>query len=238
MMHHPLIWFKDRRNIGRYLRRARVIIVGHEHDYDIHKLVEDDGSERLEIFAGATTPDAIDGSYEYRYNWIEFRLVNDGKINVLDVTVYPRVWDRNNPRFIPDRNRLNGQESATFTLACPKYKETGSRCLRENSSAIDQHITLAVSDNDLEVMVPNMSTGENENFARLKYFFWKYLDWQKRLEVLVHINVLPGTASQPLPQTMERLALESAKDEGKLAELWAAVMENVPKDKQEANPFV
>jgi hypothetical protein len=82
-----------------------------------------------------------------------------------------------------------------------------------------------------------MGQDEGEHFARLKYFFWKYLDWQQRLEVLVLLDILPSTSSQPVPQTMERLALESAQRQRKLPDLWEAVMKHVPEKKREQNPF-
>jgi hypothetical protein len=55
--------------------------------------------------------------------------------------------------------------------------------------------------------------------------------------VLVEIDLLPTTTNQPMPQTLERLALDQARSSGKLYELWAAIMEVVPQEKREANPF-
>ena len=82
-----------------------------------------------------------------------------------------------------------------------------------------------------------MTHDESEQFARLRYFFWRFLDWPERIKVLVEMDILPATTSQPVPQTMERLALDAARDQGKLHDLWSAVMEMVPEGKREANPF-
>jgi hypothetical protein len=54
---------------------------------------------------------------------------------------------------------------------------------------------------------------------------------------LVELDILPEMIDKPVPQTMERLALDAARDQGKLHDLWAAVMEIVPEGKREANPF-
>ena len=75
-------------------------------------------------------------------------------------------------------------------------------------------------------------------YDRLRYLFWRYLGWQERLRVLVEVNALPTTATQPIPQTLERVALESvAQDSSKLHDLWEAMMPMVPPDKRAPNPF-
>jgi hypothetical protein len=79
---------------------------------------------------------------------------------------------------------------------------------------------------------------QTAGFDRLRYLFWRYLDWRQRLKVLVDVDALPKTADQPVPQTLERVALETAtKSAGKLHDLWEAIMPLVPEDKRGANPF-
>ena len=73
--------------------------------------------------------------------------------------------------------------------------------------------------------------------AKLKFLFWRHLDWRQRLTVLVQADALPSSADQPLPQTMERLAIDSARQRGKLADIWDAMMPFVPAEKRKANPF-
>lgn len=75
-------------------------------------------------------------------------------------------------------------------------------------------------------------------FDRLRYLFWRYLDWRQRLKVLVDIDALPETADQPLPQTLERIALDkAAKNPAKLHDLWEAIMPIVPEEKRSTNPY-
>lgn len=78
---------------------------------------------------------------------------------------------------------------------------------------------------------------DSAGFDRLRYLFWRYLDWRQRLKVLVAVDALPETADQQLPQTLERLALEAARKTGKLHRLWDAMMPLVPADKRTDNPF-
>ena len=76
---------------------------------------------------------------------------------------------------------------------------------------------------------------KNHLFAEL---FWRYLDWRQRLKVLVDVDALPKTADQPVPQTLERVALDTAaKSASKLHDLWDAIMPLVPEEKRGANPF-
>jgi GTPase-associated adaptor domain-containing protein/calcineurin-like phosphoesterase family protein len=233
LMHHPPSWLKDRQKAEQYLRRARVIMVGHEHDLRIRKVTWDDDSEHLEIYAGATNPEDAGGVYQYRYNWVEFEYKSEGGDCTLIVTIYPRVWDMSNPRFVPDTMRLGGRPSMSFSLVCPRFRLPDDT-VEPTESFSDE--TCAVEAFPIAVNA-NMRQDEVEHFARLKYFFWKYLDWQQRLEVLVLLDILPSTSSQPVPQTMERLALESAQKQRKLPGLWEAVMKYVPEDKRERNPF-
>ena len=73
--------------------------------------------------------------------------------------------------------------------------------------------------------------------ARLRFLFWRYLDWQQRLKVLVAADALPSSANQPVPQTMERLALQNAREQGKLGAIWNAMMDYVPQSQRRENPF-
>jgi hypothetical protein len=239
MMHHPPVWLKDRRKAEQYLGRARIIMVGHEHDLKIQKLITDNGSEHLLIFAGATNPDNVHGAYQFRYNWIEFELTPEPPGTALSVTIWPRVWSQDPPRFIPDQARLNGAELVNFSLACDHFGacEVSVPSGGLDSTELEPVQASPIATESARSSLP-MAQEETDSLARLRYYFWKYLDWHKRLEVLVHIDILPTTLNQPVPQTMERIALETAQRQGKLADLWNAVMDHVPDEKREANPFV
>ena len=78
---------------------------------------------------------------------------------------------------------------------------------------------------------------KDRDFERLKYYFWTYLGWQERVKVLASLDVLPGTITQPQPQTLEHLALRAAQQKGRLRELWDMTMAFVPPEEQAPNPF-
>jgi len=224
LLHHPVEWLKDRSNARPYLMRARVVMVGHEHELRINKIQDEYQRDQLQIFAGATNPP--DQNMEYRYNWLDFSLSEDQGNVLLRVNVQPRLWDRTQTKFIPDSARLSG--TPTFDLRCPKYSLT-------QAPAVATPTSTARRDGD-EEREPMADTDEH-NFERLQYLFWTYLKWDERLKALADVDVLPSVPAQPMPQTLERLALETAKRNHKLEPLWNKVMEFVPADKKSSNPF-
>lgn len=232
MMHHPPEWFRDREKVHNYLRRARVVLVGHEHSLDVHQINHADG-ETLWIHAGATNSPEGAEPYQYRYNWLEFSIDNGEAGSKLHVRVYPRVWDPGRTKFICDHNKAHGNEYMDYSLACPHYQAH-----RETAKDIESSLPL-MPDNQGEVenKVQESMERTDEPYAKVRYLFWKYLGWRERLSVLVELNLLPAKLDQPIPQTLERMALEKAKSEGKLSKLWEAVMKYVPENQKEANPF-
>jgi predicted phosphodiesterase len=227
MCHHPLDWFKDRRQARKYLAgRARVILAGHEHLANIRK-IEEDEFEYLLIDAGATNPPGEEDRQPYTYSWLEFEVHQSSNNVALDVTVHPRVWVKTD--FAADTNRLKGVSSRTFTLKCPNYKPIPAARAPATGTIVSTPIN--VREGEVEPMP------EDEKFAKLLYYFWRYLDWQERLKVLVTADVLPSGPDKPLPQALEQSALAKARQEHKLATIWEAVMSRVPMDKREQNPF-
>lgn len=231
MVHHPLSWFKDQHDAQRYLDRARVILTGHEHMQRVNKESSLSGDEFLRVYAGATNPPETGGAYPYRYSWLEFALHIEGDRQYIRVTVYPRVWEHNRTEFVSDKNLLNSNSDfAIFDLFCPSFKKPPASATTPltssgSASSIAKEGVMADEQN-------------NKDIQRLQYFFWSYLDeWQDRIRILVDLDLLPDTKSQPVPHTLERLALERAKGADKLHDLWEAVMAHVPEAKRKPNPF-
>jgi hypothetical protein len=241
LVHHPVIWFRDRVHVEPYMQRFKAILVGHEHHLEVRKIVEND-QERLEIFAGAVNPPGGDG-FPFRYNWLEFSIEQEVDQPKLSITIFPRVWEFSHTRFVPDYNRLGGTESKTHVLTCPNFSP---RIHKDNAQFLEAAQDLAPTPEappQTDVTMgrqagEHMGGIDSDSFARLRYFYWRYLSWQERIKLLADLNILPETRDQPLPQTLERLGLEEAQRDGKLAPLWDAIMELLPPDKRESNPFV
>ncbi|MEZ4447898.1 MAG: metallophosphoesterase [Nannocystaceae bacterium] len=239
VMHHPLDWFLDKHDAERYLyNRAKILMFGHEHVSDLHVTKNIQGNEWMAIYSGAATPPETSDIYHHTYNWIEVSVEQVHDDAVLVVRVRPRVWAPERTRFAPDYQRLNGEESSRFEMTCRPFTpkaavQLPARMLRQQVSPSDD------SQNDGVVSggLPTMTTHEIEAAAKLKLLFWRYLTWQQRLKILVEADALPASASQPLPQTLERQALENVAKSGKLADVWDAVMMFVPDEKKQSNPF-
>ncbi len=233
MMHHPLNWFRNHDDVEKYLKRARVILVGHEHNPKVYVMQHEDG-ETLWIHAGSTNPPGNTELYTYRYNWIEFKQnLQNGELT-LEVKIQHRVWDPKTTKFDIDHKFQKGKEFVVHNLHCPGFQMSG-----QDPVSVVSTIPELVKIQEVVDEVRESMNQDNNSFIRLRYFFWKHLDWSERLKVLVELDILPPNLNQPLPQTMERLALENANKEGalKLKALWDAIMVRVPEDQREANPF-
>ena len=241
IMHHPLDWYMDKALAKQYLyNRARVLLFGHEHVPYIQKANDSSGNERLEIYSGATSPPETGALYTYAYNWIEISPRERAGSYVLAVNVFPRTWMPVRTRFAADTERAGGRESVEFEIACPflKPKMMPSSAVPARLDKVSEKMATETSAGLGACRTGGETMADEEiALAKLKFLFWRHLDWRQRLTVLVQADALPSSADQPLPQTMERLAIDSARQRGKLADIWDAMMPFVPAEKRKANPF-
>ena len=254
MVHHPLNWFIDKVEAEQHIHNnARVIMVGHEHALNIQKTKDAfTNKEWLVIYAGATNPP--EKAYAYTYNWLEFSCEERDGQHHLIVEVFPRVWVQQNVQFDADRARLGSSgESVRIEIPCPHLHPVVEA---ELQNAVETGQTKGASvpgkEHPLETSSSTSLTAQSSagrqsgstmsndsaGFDRLRYLFWRYLDWRQRLQVLVEVDALPKTSDRPVPQTLERVALDTAAKNGtKLHELWEAVMRLIPAEKRGPNPF-
>lgn len=257
LVHHPLNWFIDKVEASQMLQNnARVVMVGHEHTLNIQKSTDAmTRKEWLVLYSGATNPPETSGAYNFTYNWIEFSCRKDQGQQHLAIEVFPRVWVPQSARFVADTTRLGGPTSTIVEIACPHVRELSdpeppaslSPPVSIGAAAAPADTAMPAVCQQQEAGSPDKGHSTNVNgasmadddaaFDRLRYLFWRHLGWRQRLKVLVEIDALPKTADQPVPQTLERVALEDARASGKLHKLWEALMPLVPDDKREANPF-
>jgi metallophosphoesterase superfamily enzyme len=252
LIHHPLAWFKDKTEASQFIQNnARVMMVGHEHSLNIHK-TEDALAKRewLVIYAGATNPPEGE-AYGYTYNWIEFSCEERGAQHYLVAEIYPRAWNQHSVRFDADRNRLPAQaEFVKVEIECPnlrpEFERESAGVVGPAKSQVTSLAAHNASSSSTTLPAEPLATTQGRatmntdsaGFDRLRYLFWRYLDWQQRLKVLVDVDALPKTADQPVPQTLERVALETAASNvRKLHALWEAIMPLIPEEKRATNPF-
>jgi len=227
MCHHPLHWFKDEGNaLPRIRTRGRVILAGHEHQPRFRKIMEA-GTEYLMLDAGATTPPGSEQRSPFCYNWLEFELTEANGSFSLSVSVFPRKWIHEKAEFDEDRERTDGAGFEQFTVSCRNYAKI------EEPPPVEAVSATPVGVNEEEIA----TMPDEERFAKLLYFFWRYLDWRQRYAVLAKVDVLPKGLERPMPQLVERGALSTARDRNKLADIWNEVMTHVPEAERQQNPF-
>jgi hypothetical protein len=244
MVHHPMDWFKDVASAKTYLNnRVQILMTGHEHINEI--LLEDFGNDkkRLIIRAGATNPPENQSLYNFRYNIIEVGLVSPERANYLEVSTHEFVWNVSRTRFEADG------EPKKFEIFCPLFSPTLANDAEQPQPVIHQCVGIAHTQNEDVVSLSAdisrlgkeagdiMVNPKPDDFSRLRYYFWKDLSWQQRLQVLVAVQVLPTTTTQPMPQRLETMALEKAKAMNKLGPLWDQIMACLPDEKRQPNPF-
>jgi hypothetical protein len=242
LMHHPPPrWFKDELVAWRYLKqRARLLITGHEHLPQWETVRDAEGNEHCTIRSGATSPPENEAKkgIDFCYNWIEIHQEDSAQGRVLQVRVYPRAWDREKLRFDEDFHRTRGRGFLEFTMRAWHFKST-PHSLPEQPASILESARVEETPVHAPPSGPDLPsvTSDDERFARLRRFFWRHLKWQERLKTLSALELLPESLSRPVPQTIERLALEAAREKRVLFALWSAVMEYVPSELRENNPF-
>jgi hypothetical protein len=222
LIHHPLNWFKDHVEADRYLRRVPILLFGHEHAHG-WKRIEDQHGIQARIYSGAVTPPGASEEFPYQYNWIEIALTGPPDARQLRVTLWPRRWHFVEKRFQPDWYSLNGKSCHVIDVPCPRFRS-------------EAPVNIS-SDATPPKAVGQVMEATEDDFERLKYFFWTYLDWQARVKALSALDLLPNTITQPQPQTLENIALRAAQQKGKLPELWDMTMASVPQEEQAPNPF-
>jgi hypothetical protein len=228
LIHHPLSWLRDKAKAKTYLQRAPVLLFGHEHTQGFEKVENQYGQTQLHVFSGAVNPPEGSMEYPFRYNWLEFRLVGEPSARRLNLSLRPKVWSFQETKYVLDRQGLGEKEFHAFDVPCPKF---------EPEIAVATAAVTAGPDESCERPGEVTMQAAEQDFERLKYYFWTYLGWQERVKVLASLDVLPGTITQPQPQTLEHLALRAAQQKGKLRELWDMTMASVPPEEQAPNPF-
>lgn len=241
LMHHPLHWLKDKEEAESYLySRARVMMLGHEHIPRFSKISSAD-HERVDLSSGATNPKDIGAMYRHTYNWIELSLLDKAGDYVLKVEVFARAWVPDTTRFAADTPRMDGGQSVVFEIRCSQLRPRAAA--KREPDADPPSVESPVGGIPCAAAAETVSEGgavmmaSDEDVAQLRFLFWRHLDWRQRLKVLVEADVLPASADKPVPQTMERLALEAAREHGKLAAVWEAMTPLLPIDKRQSNPF-
>jgi hypothetical protein len=221
LAHHPLSWFQDSTDAGRFLRgRGRVFISGHEHYPAL--IVEKVEAERdlMLLAAGATTPDKKSDKYTYKYNIIEFEWHEPQ--DALAVTIHPRTWNDELKRFQEDSEFLAASERTTI-LSCPNFRAAprgaGGTAPQPASNNAPEIETVAnpLTGGGAQVVTPSA----DEKLLQLRFF--RDLTEGDRLKILASLKAIPDDLGEPLDHEMERRLFTAVFKRGQGQELRALV---------------
>lgn len=102
--HHPPDWIRDWDLVEPYLRRAHLLLFGHEHRYESEQMYE---NGTVCVYAGAVGPHRFAEPPDHRYSpsWAFITLAC--KDTEIRVQIEPRVWSHETTRFVahPDGYR-------------------------------------------------------------------------------------------------------------------------------------
>lgn len=119
MCHHPFDWLRDADNARQALDAyASIQLFGHKHTFDLNTI----NNKVLRLGAGAVQPERDERGWEPRFNFLGVSVQEEGGRRVLQVEVWPLVWDRTSRRFQPDYRLGQGAESKTFDLELPAWR--------------------------------------------------------------------------------------------------------------------
>jgi hypothetical protein len=112
MCHHPPDWLLDQDNVVNSLNnRARVQLFGHKHFQKV-----DETNNCLRIGSGAVHPSRKEKNWLPRYNWLAFAVRNAKNDRVLEVDVFPRLWNEGSTSFISDYANCDGEDHKVYTV--------------------------------------------------------------------------------------------------------------------------
>lgn len=240
LMHHPLEWFKDRAEIEqKFNNRVRVLICGHEHRAQICSTRFETDCEQLVLDSGALNP-PVNDNYAFTYNWLDFYVSEDAGRQFLSIKVYPRIWVPARDKFLADHSRmeLDDQEGKQFMVPAPRFKKDDRTVRSQLGAAVVENDQRAEA-NQAQCSGVHLSSSGNKDdkaFKRLKYLFWQ-LPWQQRLRILVGRGLIDHAAQKEMPHDFELWALNNARQNGQLGDIWDAVASHHPTVKDEVNPF-
>jgi predicted MPP superfamily phosphohydrolase len=127
--HHPPSWIKDWPAVAGYLRRAHLVIFGHEHYFRVE---QEAPGLTVTVYAGAVGPERPQpdpaprdatvteiesDEVEYRPSWNLIEIVRDG--DELVVTIDPRVWSEEDPEFVRHPGGIQQHRVRLDLKPCP-----------------------------------------------------------------------------------------------------------------------
>ena len=203
MCHHPENWLADGGDLLRTLRlRAHIAFFGHEHAADVKNL-----NGLLVLHAGAVNPEAVEhttASYNVLSIWVD-------KTNQLHAEVQRRIYSHERLRFVT--HHFDGDAKIFNHLH--QLPDAPHRFLPASAPS-----TLNSGGEANPVTPPDIS---EENLKRRLTFYLFELNEGARIAVVKELDLITDEMEYLSGRELFLAIIESAHQQGKLAELWHAV---------------
>jgi predicted MPP superfamily phosphohydrolase len=240
--HHPPSWIRDWENVEAYLRRAHLVLFGHEHQFRIEQAAP---GLTVTVYSGAVGPErpgpdpkptSSDGGAtdpapdDYVPCWDLIELHRSGDAELL-IDIDPRVWADDEPRFVrhPDgvqrrRVRLDLKPIAVGGDGpTPAADGDATEPLAPTSGGAEHPGTnsspLIPDSTEVQEGVPLPTPPERSELRALAVAFMRQTP-TKRLHIAEQLDVADGLAEMELTASEEgREILRRIRAARKIAEL-------------------
>lgn len=215
MCHHPPSWLLDQREIDTALKaRAQIHLFGHEHD----QAIEEIDRRCVRVYAGAVQPSRKESGWEPRYNVLAVGVTVNGNGPCLEVTVYPRVWNRQSRRFQGDFD-AGGSDHRTFRLplgrqSSPSFRQAPLNPVDQTEGDVQDAVRALPQATDVESNVDPM--------RHLRYRFLT-LPFGIQIQIAQALELFRDEDRGIKDPELFRRVSQRALQEDKLSQLWDAV---------------
>lgn len=196
LCHHPPDWLVDGADCEEALHaHSHIVLFGHKHS---HKHQNDKNTVILS--SGAVHPVRTEKPWDPRYYFLSIEVEGSPQERVLNVRLFPRVWDKTTREFAADKD-TDANGSVLEQISLPVWQQTASEV------AVQQEVKMPVA----------------INRKRLIHQFM-LLPFHTQLGILKKLELFSDEEMDSKPDTELFISsFSKAKDAGKLESLWEAI---------------
>lgn len=229
--HHPPSWLRDQDNIEEiWNTRVRVQLFGHKHKQNVYC----HDTRSVIVTAGATHPDRRDPHWLPMYNFIEIWVSRNDNNRMININIYPRLWNVEEQGFIGEVK--DGNDFKSYSIQIDPWEPPEPAI--EKHDAIDESI--AVNDRGETTKVDRKEEKKvnpiNDPARMLTYRFLR-LSFLKRMQIAQNLNLLLDEDKGVQDNELFQRLFNRAKQNTSLEKLWVEV-ERAHGNNVDQNPYL
>ena len=231
LCHHPPDWLRDGESVDEILvPRTRIQLYGHKHRHRLRRI-----GDSLQIAAGALHPDRNGAGWDPRYNWVSIWIDTHNQVRTMQICVYPRLWSRQDQRFVADSNSCQGRDNCQFSFSLAAWQPKTPTTLDSDALVGEESLKLTVPDPAHSASASGGNPVHDPARTLTHRFF--SLSYVKKISIASKLN-LHADEDADLDEIQRlRMYLARAKKQGTLADLWDLVEQTHGDHKYADNPY-